>query len=149
MSRLPGVFILAVLGVFAAHGIAAENEPPPLGRLFLTPDVRAKLESQRRYNVREARSIEGGSMRLDGVVVRSTGKSTVWINSLPQPENAADTGVTARLSRQQPGRATLVTGEEAPADLKVGVTINRATRETSGGLNAGEIRVHQPAGPKP
>lgn len=149
LRHLPVLFLLG-LGSFlhAAPGLTATDEPP-LGRLFLTPDLRAKLDGQRRFNVKEVRSIEGGSMRLDGVVVRSSGKSTVWINNLPQEETAVDTGVTARTSRQRPDRATLVTGEEAPADLKVGVTINRATRETVGGLDAGEIRVNRPMTKKP
>lgn len=126
-----------------AMPLRAAEPPPPLGRLFMTPEWRANLERQRQFNIQETRSLEGGTMRLDGVVVRSSGKSTVWVNNRPQTENANDTGVAVATSRQQPGRATLSTGTESPADLKVGVTLNRATRETAGGLADGEIRVNR------
>lgn len=125
--------------------VLAADAAPELGRLFLTPNVRASLERQRQFNTQEARSLEGGTMRLDGVVVRSSGKTTVWVNDRPQDESARDTGVSAALSRQVPGRVTLVTGNEAPANLKVGATLNRATRETTGGLSEGEVRVNRSA----
>lgn len=125
---------------------AVESSPPmpQLGRLFMTPESRASLERQRQYNIQETRSLEGDTMRLDGVVVRSSGKSTVWVNNRPQNENVRGTGVVANLSHQRPDRATLAAGAEPPVDLKVGVTVNQATRETSGGLAGGEIRVRPP-----
>jgi hypothetical protein len=139
LALIAGGFVLQAMPLRAA-------EPqPPLGRLFMTPAWRDTLDRQRQFNVQETRSLEGGTIRLDGVVVRSSGKSTVWVNNRPQTENASDTGVAVATSRQQPGRATLSTGTESPADLKVGVTINRATRETADGLGSGEIRVNRPA----
>lgn len=130
--------------LFMAHGHAS-HPLPPLGRLFMTPDTRVALERQRQLNIRETRSIEGGSIRLDGIVVRSSGKSTVWVNNQPQPENASDTGLNAAISPRRPDRATLSTGDESPADLQVGVTLNRATREKDGGLADGVIKVNPPA----
>lgn len=134
------------LGLLAGPGAVRANPPAePLGRLFFTPEARATLERQRQSDVRAARSFEGGSMRLDGVVLRSSGKSTVWVNSQPQTEDTRDTGVAVATSPRQPGRATLATGSEPPAELKVGVGINRATRETESGLAEGAIRVNPPA----
>jgi hypothetical protein len=146
-SLLACAFISYSLLSYAAPTLAADSNPS-LGRLFFTPEVRKALQRQRHLNIQEARSLEGSSMRLDGVVVRSSGKSTVWINNRPQAENALETGVAAAVTKQQPERATLVTGDEAPVDLKVGVTVNRSTRETSGGLGDGEIRVRRPAAQK-
>lgn len=126
----------------------AENTDPanaPLGRLFLTPEFRTALERQRQLNIQQSRTLEGETLRLDGVVVRSSGKSTVWINNQPQTESTRDSGVTAATSRRQPGRATVSTGAEPPVDLKVGATLNQATGEKSGGLTSGEIRVKRPA----
>jgi hypothetical protein len=108
-----------------------------MGRLFFAPELRAQLERQRQLNVQESRSLEAGTIRLDGIVVRSSGKSTVWVNN----QDTRETGVITSTSRKNPGQASLTTGNEAPADLKVGVTLDRATRETSGGLAAGEVRV--------
>lgn len=122
-----------------ASGVAAET--PPLGRLFLTPEARAHLDRQRQLDIKETRSLEGGTMRLDGVVVRSSGKSTVWVNNQPQNERENTAGFTAATSTRQPGQARLSTGDDPPADLKVGVTLNRATRETESGLAGGEIRI--------
>lgn len=136
------LLIFLSAAILSASAVA-QGAPPTPGRLFMTPDWRNHLDRQRQLNIQETRSLEGGSMRLDGVVVRSSGKSTVWVNNRPQSGDARDTGVVANISRQQPGRATLTTGSEPPADLKVGATLDRATRETSGGLAGGEIRVNR------
>lgn len=136
-------FLLFASGLLA-QSIPAVADPVPLGRLFLTPEWRAALERQRRLNIQETRTIEGDTLRLDGVVVRSSGKSTVWINNQPQTESASISGVTTRTSRRRPDRATVAGATEAPVDLKVGATLNQATREASGGLTGGEIRIRRP-----
>lgn len=117
----------------------------PLGRLFFTPERRAALERQRQFNIQEAQTLEGATMSLDGVVVRSGGKRTVWINKQAQHDDAAPSGVTVAVRRRNPARAVLSAGEESPASLRVGESINRATREKSGGLDGGEISVSHPA----
>jgi hypothetical protein len=142
---ITGSCALQALPVRAAEPAPPVPPMPPLGRLFMPPEWRANLERQRQLNIQETRSLEGESVRLDGIVVRSTGKSTVWVNNRPQTENAQDSGVVAATSHREPGRATLSTGAEPPAELKVGVTLNRATRETTGGLADGEIRVKRHA----
>jgi hypothetical protein len=138
--------LLFLLPFLVAAPVRAIEPAPPLGRLFMTPDARAALERQRQLNLREARSIEGGSIRLDGIVVRSSGKTTVWVNNQPQTENALDTGVAVTTSPRRPDRATLATGAgaEPPAELRVGASIDRATRETSDGLADGVIHVNPP-----
>lgn len=114
---------------------------PELGRLFFTPEKRALLERQRLTNIRETQSLEGATMSLDGVVQRSSGKSTVWINGHPQHErDAARTGVEVRLSPKDPGQAQLVPGEETPTQLKVGEAINRATGERNDRLGGGVVK---------
>jgi hypothetical protein len=140
------IALALIAGSLLLQGNVCRAEPsagtePALGRLFLTPEWRGALERQRQLNIQQTRSIEGDTVRLDGVVVRSSGKSTVWINNRPQIESARDSGVTAATSRRQPGRATVSTGAEPPVDLKVGATLNQATGEKSGGLTSGEIRV--------
>lgn len=136
--------LLALCASILTTCAAAREAQPRLGRLFLTPEWRTHLERQRQLNLQETRALEGGTMRLDGMVVRSSGKTTIWVNDRPQTENVRDSGVVAAPVRQQPGRATLVTGTEAPAELRVGETLNRATRETGGGFATGEIRVNRP-----
>lgn len=111
-----------------------------LGRLFFTPEKRIALERQRLSNIQEAQSLEGATMSLDGVVQRSSGKSTVWINGRSQDErDAARTGVTVRLAPKDPGRAQLAPGEDSPTQLKVGEAINRATGERNDRLGGGTV----------
>lgn len=115
-------------------------DPVSLGRLFFTPEKRAMLERQRLSNIRETQSLEGATMSLDGVVQRSSGKSTVWINGHPQHErDAARTGVDVHLTAKDPGRAQLAPGEESPTQLKVGEAINRATGERNDRLGGGTV----------
>ena len=131
---MPGLLSLALLApAFAA-------DAPELGRLFFTPERRSTLERQRMLNVQEAQSLQGTSMSLDGVVYRSSGKATVWVNNQAQTEGESSrTGVTATISPRTPGSALLAPGEEAPARLKVGETINRATGERNTRLGGGAV----------
>lgn len=145
IRRTVHLVVLALLGPALAGPAAAQTEP--LGRLFFTPEKRAALERQRQLNIQEAQTLEGATMSLDGVVLRSTGKRTVWVNNQAQHDKAMPTGVAADLSARQPGRAKLRAGEETPAELKVGEAINRATRETASGLGTGRVSVHRPAAP--
>jgi hypothetical protein len=129
--------VLLALAVIAPVGAA---DAPELGRLFFTPERRAALERQRAFNVQEAQTLQGNNMSLDGVVYRSGGKSTVWINRQAQAENEASrTGVSAAVSPTAPGSAVLAPGEEAPTQLKVGETINRATGERNTRLGGGAV----------
>lgn len=115
-------------------------DAPALGRLFFTPERRATLERQRSFNVQEAQSLQGTTMTLDGVVYRSGGKATVWVNRQAQNENEASrTGVNAVVSPKSPGSALLAPGEEVPAQLKVGEAINRATGERNTRLGTGSV----------
>lgn len=136
MRRAP---LLAALLCLA--GAAQAAAPEPLGRLFLTPERRAALERQRQLNIRETQQvIEGETLTISGVVQRSSGRTTTWVNSAPQDERT-DSGVHVDIDRANPGRTTVTAGEESPASLKVGEAINRATRETSSGIGEGRITV--------
>lgn len=130
--------LLAVLLLLPAAPASAE----PLGKLFLTPERRAALERQRQFNIRESQPvIEGATITVSGVVKRSSGKSTTWVNGTPQDDTNAASGVRVEIDRSNPARTTVVADEESPADLKVGESINRATRETTSGVGDGRITV--------
>lgn len=139
LRLMPGLFGLALL----VPAPAADAEE--LGRLFYTPERRAALERQRTFNVQEAQTLQGTTMSLDGVVYRSSGKTTVWINRQDQNEgDSARTGVSAVVSPKTPGSALLAPGEEAPAELKVGETINRATGARNTRLGGGSVITPRP-----
>ena len=138
MSRMGRLFAV-LIAVFAAIPARAA-EPATLGRLFFTPERRLALERQRTHHVQQAQALQGTTMTLDGVVYRSSGKSTVWINQHAQNENDAKrTGVTATLSPRNPGRALIAPGEDTPAKLKVGEAVNRATGERNTRLGGGVV----------
>lgn len=128
----------SLAGLAAALPAGAE----PLGRLFFTPERRAALERQRQLNIQETQQvIEGATLTVSGVVRRSSGRTTAWVNNTPQDPGNAASGVRVEVDRANPARATVVAGEESPATLKVGEAINRATRETSSGVGEGRITV--------
>jgi len=137
--RNAAALLLVVVALSSGSQVLAE----PLGRLFLTPERRATLERQRQLNIQSAQTLEGTVMSLDGIVTRSSGKTTVWINQHPQHENAAGTGVTATLATKAPGGAVLTPSDEAPTPLRVGEAINRGTRERADGLGGGRVKVNR------
>jgi hypothetical protein len=137
--RPPPTTWLALAGIvlMVADNACAE----PLGRLFLTPERRATLERQRELNIQETQTLEGSVVSLNGIVTRSSGKHTVWVNQRPQNENTPGTGVTAAVSPTNPGRAVITAGDEPPAALRVGESINRGTRERADSLGGGRVAV--------
>lgn len=82
--------LAAVLCLLAADLAAAQ--PAELGRLFFTPDQRAQLEAARARagsgaGVRTTtppQSEAPAPVRYDGVVIRSDGKTTRWIDGAAQ-----------------------------------------------------------------
>jgi len=133
------VTFLAVLALATAPVVAAAGAD--MGRLFFTPERRAMFDRQRQLNIQETQALEGSSMSLDGVVRRSSGKQTIWINGRAQSDGAVPTGVEVTARKESPGTATLRVGGETPAELKVGESINRATREKNRGLGDGTLVV--------
>lgn len=81
---------LAILVAWPAHA-----EIP--GRLFFTPEQRAMLDSARRQNIQqttEEQATLGGGVTFNGVVRRSDGRATLWINNraVTGPEAASRFG---------------------------------------------------------
>lgn len=137
------------LGVSAAVLLAcggALAQDSSIGKLFFTPDRRAALDGQRQFDVQQARVLEGDKLSVDGVVKRSTGKSTVWINGVAHHDRTVASEVQPRISDLNPGSIALQAGDGPPASLRVGQSINRTTREQTDGLNGGTVSV-RPAGP--
>jgi hypothetical protein len=122
---------------------AAQTAEDALGRLFFTPERRAVLDRQRQSNIQEARSLQGETMRLDGVVQRSSGKHTVWINGTPQTEtDAAKSGIGVIVNPRDPGKAELLPGEDSGTRMKVGEAINRSTGDRDTRLGSGSVVRH-------
>lgn len=108
------VFACALL---LGAGACARAEQPHLGRLFSTPEQRAQLDAQR-YGPPPGATAPAAPapppppppappVELNGVVQRSSGRSTIWLNQSPQQEphnqldRASDGVLTLRLSTGQ------------------------------------------------
>lgn len=86
--------VLGALLAGAAFAAQAQAQRPQLGRLFLSPEQRAQLDAQR-YGPPAADPALAPPpppppptppVELNGVVVRSSGRSTVWLNEEVQNE---------------------------------------------------------------
>jgi hypothetical protein len=114
-----------------------------LGRLFFTPERRQSLDRQRQLNLQNVQASEEQTLTINGVVLRSSGKRTAWINGVAQNENDTASGIAVTPQRRNPGRLTVRPGESAATDARVGETINRSTGEASSLLDDGRIVVHR------
>lgn len=116
-----------------------------LGRLFFTPERRQALDRQRELNIQETQVIpEDPTLTINGVVTRSSGKQTTWINGVAQNENDAS-GITVTTNRKTPGKVIVQPNDRPASKANVGDTINRNTGETSDLLGDGQIGIRRGA----
>ena len=124
-----------------------------LGRLFFTPEQRAALDARRKARIPDKPSavvVESPVTRLDGIVSRGGGKSTVWVNGEPVPEGVNPEGLRVRPRRSDSGRVTVDIGEtDSQVDLKIGQSFDRATGEVRDSLDGGEVTVTRRKAPRP
>lgn len=128
--------VLTALAVPGADAWAADE----LGRLFFSPERRAALDRARLFNVEEKQQVaEGNMLSVNGLVRRSSGKRTVWVNGVAIHENSVtDVRVVGASPR---GTVSLVAGENGETRVTVGTTVNRTTGERLDALNGGFVRV--------
>jgi hypothetical protein len=118
---------------------AASDE---LGRLFFNPERRAALERQRELNLPQQQALgENDSLTIDGIVMRSNGKRTIWINGTAVSEDSPT--IRFRANPARPGTARLAAGDEPPVTLTVGSTVSRNSGQVSSLLGNGSIRVQE------
>ncbi|MEN6586101.1 MAG: hypothetical protein ABFE02_08685 [Sulfuricella sp.] len=116
-------------------GMAAEQS---LGRLFFTPEQRARMDAARQ----QERSIRidteqqdnaplDANMTLNGVVTRSDGKTTVWINNREQSGDKAVAGIAVPTRGKAAGQVSITMPDaKRSVRLKVGQSID---------LNSGKV----------
>ncbi len=133
-SPISGLFatLALLLLCLAAPATAAAEE---LGRLFLTPQQRQDLDRRRATNraEEEAPQIKEGPLTLEGHLQRSSGRTTTWINGVPQYDGHAS---------RDPARITVIPNQGEPGvSLKIGQIYERMSGEVRDKLNGGEITV--------
>ncbi len=129
LRKVRGVLILALMAPCLAAPAAAQE----LGRLFFTPQQRQDLDRRRATNraEEEAPQIREGPLTVEGHVQRSSGKTTTWINGVPQYDTPAS---------RDPTQVTVVPNQGEPGvNLKIGQIYERTTGEIRDNLNGGTI----------
>ncbi|HEX5093497.1 MAG TPA: hypothetical protein VFV84_12495 [Burkholderiales bacterium] len=139
MRRL--ALALLALGLFSPTLAGAQQ----FGRLFFTPEQREALDARRKAGIqdRTAPLAISPTTRLDGVVTRSQGKSTVWLDGNPIPDGVRPEGVRVRRSGD-PSRVRIGIGEQGSfANVRVGQQVDRATGEIKDPIGPGELKVER------
>jgi hypothetical protein len=139
MKRSRPVLCAAFLALLLHASVSAAQE---LGRLFFTPEQREALDARRRARVPDkpaAAVVATPTLRLDGFVKRSSGRSTVWVNGESSSETAP--GEAPRI--RQDGSSVSVNLGDTPArvELKPGEVLDRGNGEVHDLIGEGEIKV--------
>jgi len=132
-GRSPRVARVACVSLFVAVSVLlpAPALPQELGRLFFTPQQRQDLDRRRQMNVVEAETVVENLVTVNGHVARSSGKTTTWINGVPQDDTYRG---------RDPARVAVDAGN-ARVGVKVGETFDRARGQARDLVGPGEIRV--------
>lgn len=133
--------IVAAVLLLAAGAPRAELA----GRFFFTPQERAALDASRRAGSAPGARAADGPITVNGLVSRSSGKSTVWINGAPQHESgqiaaAKKKDAAAEITVKLPGSALI-------HPLKVGQTLTPSSGEIREGYQ--HARPAAPSGAAP
>lgn len=118
----------ALVGLALALALPASHAVQPLGRLFYTPAQRAQLDAARSRKERPVAAVEAEqpqplpeTITYDGVVRRSDGKTTVWINNRPIYDGKAPDGVPLTSRVRPDGSVTLgIAQSDRSVNLRVG-----------------------------
>ena len=136
---------LIAFGFFAAGAGSAQAQE--LGRLFFSPEQRAALDERRKARVPDKAAAAPAAVlpvtRVDGVVRRSDGKSTVWVDGQTIPEDPRGDGARIRPRSPNPGSVSLPAGEDGGKrqDLRVGESLDRASGNVRDVVGEGEIKI--------
>lgn len=121
MARLILPLISAALLALAAS-VGAE---PLQGRLFFSADERAKLDRIRQKSG-GASPTATDQVTLSGIVKRSGGKTTVWINQAPQHGDETPSGIAVHAAPDSTGGVDLRLPSGKTVKLKAGQTLDTA-----------------------
>lgn len=127
----------------AEPAISRKNaEAAATGRLFFAPEKRAALDQQRASNRPQAKDVIAQKMSIDGLVHRSDGQRTVWLNG--RPLNSQDAGPgTLRPVPGQSAQINLGLPNEPRRTVTVGSVVDRDSNEVRTPLGGGKIDVRQ------
>ena len=120
--------LLAGLVAFGPLPVRAQEN---LGRLFLLPAQRQELDRRRNANIQEAAAVTESLVTVNGQVSRSSGRTTVWLNGIPQDDTRRP---------NDPARVALPGAEGQPSvNLKIGQTLDKVRGEVRDPVGGGKI----------
>ena len=114
------------LAILCLCCITSGAEAAELGRLFFTPMQRAEMDRKRILNIADTAdktAAPSSQMTLNGRITRSDGKTTTWVNGVPD----YDPSYSGTPSRR----------------AKVGETIDRGSGTVEDPLKGGSIEVRR------
>ncbi len=137
LARLAAVLAATLGGFVAPPALHAEES---LGRLFFTPEQRQALDRQRQMEgPGRSASAADPTLTVNGVVARSNGKRTVWINGTAHTERELRSGAVVSAPGLGAGKLRVRPEGAPPADLRVGETLDVGSGQTHSPLNEGRI----------
>lgn len=146
LSRYKLLIAVLLSGVLSPAASAEEA----LGRLFFTPERRQALDRQRQLNIQDVKQVnEDPALTINGMVTRSSGKSTSWVNGAAQNENEMSGSAVVVPRGNDAGKVEVQGGELPTATARVGETVNRNTGEAADLLGGGQISIRPAAPAKP
>jgi len=139
-----GAFFVGLIALLGAAASAGAQQP--LGRLFFTPEQRSALDARRKARIPDkpaaAVAAESPTTRVDGHVMRSGGRSTIWVNGEPASEGVDQEGLRVRPGRSEASQVSVTVGESARRfDLRVGQKLDRGSGEVRDVIGDGSIKV--------
>lgn len=137
MTRLIFLLIVAFL---SGPAVCAKAEP--IGRLFFRPDERALFDQMRNDNALEnARAGQPATAEyftINGLIRPSSGKTTVWVNQMPQRENEPQGVIVLKSAAKSPFiPLKLPSGKRVR--LKPGQTFDTLTGKVHDGYEAAPV----------
>jgi hypothetical protein len=129
--------------------VTMTTDAAAMGKVFFSPDKRIALEQRRLMDVIPEVTAAMASaaapppeqietITVDGIVKRSSGKNTVWINGVPHTERERN---IVRVNPRDLSSAVISNVNTTTTIIRVGDGMNRSTKEPSTLLGPGTILV--------
>ena len=143
-TRCAGLWLL----VGGMPSLACAADLPPLGRLFTSPAERIAIDVMRDKHLRgeteadaQAALPVSDGITVDGVVRRSSGKATIWINQQPQHADETPAGRASKKAAQ-PASAAVRLPSGATIEMKPGQSVDNASRQVRDAYQSAPNPVH-------
>jgi len=132
MARITVILTALFLFTYTACAVAE-----PIGRLFFHPDERSRLDQIRDGKAHDNTQPSSDQppteqITLNGLVRRNNGKTTIWINQIPQHEGERQ-GVTVLKSNPKSSAVPLQLPSGKKIRLKTGQTFDSFTGKVKEG----------------